>query len=233
MQKVAVAAMTEAKVMGPVQAGILGFCWLNIANHHKRCNPEGIPYRACPKGRACTMNHDNPESFDAVRVDVCCLALESTTNNYKKKFVDKGEKGKKAAPKSAPTPGGPSDVPPPPPLYKDDEDKEYKSKNNKYCTYCKSKGEGKKEHHQQDCPDNPDKALFCYKCLVHGHVAIDCNKDDAAYETELTTKVEASIKENCASKDAWGMLETERPAKMHHFTPGKKTYWADAELALR
>ena len=75
--------------------------------------------------------------------------------------------------------------------------------------------------------------MFCHKCLVHGHVATDCNKDDAAYEIELTTKVEASIKENCGLRDAWGMLETERPEKLHHFTPGRKTYWSDGELAIR
>ena len=68
---------------------------------------------------------------------------------------------------------------------------------------------------------------------MYGHVATECNKDDAAYEIELTTKVDASIKDKCGLKDALGMLESDRPEKLHHFTPGWKEYWTDEEMTTR
>ena len=73
------------------------------------------------------MNHDSPESFDPVRVDACCLALESTSKSYKKNFVDApaagggaGGRGKQGADTTD----------------KDDKQKNGKGRNPTMCTHC-------------------------------------------------------------------------------------------------
>ena len=92
------------------------------------------------------------------------------------------------------------------------------------CTYCKNKGRGKLEHHQQNCPDNPDKALYCYKCLVFGHMTDKCRTSDEAYEIEMAAKIQASIRDNCGLKNKWGTIETDLPEKLFHMTTVMKPY---------
>ena len=100
------------------------------------------------------------------------------------------------------------------------------------CTYCKNQGRGKIEHHQQNCPDNPDKALYCYKCLVFGHSTENCRTTDEAYEIDMAAKVQASIRDKCGLKNKWGQLEVDSE-KLFHMTNGERTAWTQEELALR
>ena len=76
--------------------------------------------------------------------------------------------------------------------------------------------------------------MLCHKCLVFGHLATKCTtKDDDAYEIELAAKIQASIRDNCGLKDQWGMLESDRPERLFHITPGYRVEWTDQELAVR